>query len=55
MKKMIFAAAALAASPALAHSGAHLHPHGAGTWLVVALAALTVVGTMVVVQIRGRK
>lgn len=38
MTRMLAPAFALTASPALAHSGAHLHPHGAGNWLTVALA-----------------
>ena len=29
--------AALLPAAALAHPGAHLHPHGAGDWLTVAL------------------
>ena len=28
----------LLASPAAAHTGAHLHPHGGGSWLAVVLA-----------------
>ena len=38
MTRLLAPALTLAASPALAHSGAHLHPHGAGNWLTVALA-----------------
>jgi len=34
-------AIALTAGPALAHGGAHLHPHGSESWLPVILAALT--------------
>ncbi|SFG40388.1 hypothetical protein SAMN04488020_102122 [Palleronia marisminoris] len=28
----------LFALPAAAHDGAHLHPHGSGSWLIVVLA-----------------
>lgn len=31
---------ALAASPALAHGGAHLHPHGIGVAFVLVLAVV---------------
>ena len=30
----------LASEPALAHDGAHLHPHDAGSWLAIAAAAV---------------
>ncbi|MDA7427995.1 hypothetical protein PGB28_05965 [Primorskyibacter aestuariivivens] len=36
--KILGLMAAVSATPALAHSGAHLHPHGSGDWLTVALA-----------------
>ena len=52
MKYVLTPIAALTGMPAFAHSGAHLHPHGAEAWLVVAIAAVTVVGTMALV--RGR-
>ena len=55
MKYVLPPLAALTAFPAFAHSGAHLHPHGAESWLVVALAAVTVVGTISLVRIRGGK
>lgn len=55
MKHAISILAMLAASPAFAHSGAHLHPHGAVTWIAVTLAALTVGGTMALVHVRRRK
>ncbi|WP_417724303.1 hypothetical protein [Salipiger sp.] len=42
MKILSLTLAALAATPALAHSGAHLHPHDGASWLVIA-AALGVV------------
>ncbi|MBT8153200.1 hypothetical protein KMP13_04710 [Epibacterium ulvae] len=32
-------AATLTAGPALAHGGAHIHPHGAETWIAAAIAA----------------
>lgn len=52
MKYVLTPIAALTAMPAFAHSGAHLHPHGAETWLVVVLAAVTAVGTMTFVRSR---
>ena len=55
MKYVLTPVAALPAMPAFAHSGAHLHPHGAETWLVVAMAAATVVGTMTFVRSRVGK
>ncbi len=33
-------AAIATASPALAHGGAHIHPHGAGTWIALACAGV---------------
>ena len=38
MNRMLAPALALTASPALAHSGTHLHPHGADNALMIALA-----------------
>lgn len=44
----------LVATPAAAHEGAHLHPHGAGeVWLGLALGAAAVVAGLLVV--RGRR
>ena len=43
----------LFASPALAHSGAHMHPHGVEGW-VVGLAIIAVAGTIAAVA-RARK
>ncbi len=37
MTRYIIPALTVTAGPALAHSGAHLHPHGSGDWLTVAL------------------
>ena len=51
MTRILALAFALAASPALAHSGAHLHPHGAGNWLTVMLA-LGVIGLAAVLMAR---
>ncbi|CUH75323.1 hypothetical protein [Tropicibacter naphthalenivorans] len=31
-------AGVVAAGPALAHEGAHLHPHGSGSWVSVVVA-----------------
>jgi hypothetical protein len=55
MKYALSSIATLTAVPAFAHSGTHLHPPGAESWLVVALAAVTVVGTMTLVRIRAGK
>ncbi len=55
MKTAIFVSVLFGATSAAAHSGAHLHPHGVGDWLIVALAACVVAGTMVLVRLRGRK
>lgn len=55
MKPTIAALATVTATPALAHSGAHLHPHGSGNWLIVVLAAVTVGGTLAFAHFRGRK
>lgn len=51
MTRMLVPAFALTASPALAHSGAHLHPHGAGNWLTVVLA-LGVIGLAALLMAR---
>lgn len=51
MTRMLVPAFALTASPALAHSGAHLHPHGAGNWLTVALG-LGLIGLAAVLMAR---
>lgn len=32
-------ASTFTAGPALAHGGAHVHPHGAETWIALAIAA----------------
>lgn len=39
-------ALALTAGPALAHGGAHVHPHGAEVWIALILAAAVVGGTI---------
>lgn len=44
---------ALSASPALAHNGAHIHPHGAETWIALAVVAVIAVGCLSL--LRGRK
>jgi hypothetical protein len=43
----------LAASPALAHSGAHLHPHSVEGW-IVGLAVL-VIATAATLAVKARK
>ena len=36
---LALATVTLAASPALAHDGAHVHPHGSEMWIALAFAA----------------
>lgn len=40
----------MVASAAAAHEGAHLHPHGAGSWLTLLAAAALVVVAVVVAR-----
>ena len=42
--------AVLFATPALAHPGAHVHPHGGDIWLVAAL--VLVAATVLAVKLR---
>ncbi|MEE4237157.1 MAG: peptidase M23 [Anderseniella sp.] len=49
---MIAAAASLFATPALAHDGAHLHPHG--TELVWSLLAMGLAAACAVWLVKGR-
>lgn len=42
---------ALLASPAFAHNGAHLHPHGVEGW-VVGLGLLVLIGGAIAVRVR---
>ena len=48
---------ALLAGPAVAHPGAHVHPHDGASWLTVAasLAVLAVAGGVAVSRVRSRK
>ena len=55
MKYLAFMLAILAAPAAFAHAGAHLHPHGADSWLALVLAAVTVVGVLAVARAKARK
>jgi len=44
------------ASPALAHSGAHIHPHEAASWLPLVLGLTAIAGSSVLAYARsGRK
>ncbi|SLN35351.1 hypothetical protein TRL7639_01664 [Falsiruegeria litorea R37] len=47
--------ATLAASAALAHGGAHVHPHGAEAWLALALLSVPVAGALAYLRHRSRK
>ncbi|AUR05386.1 hypothetical protein PhaeoP72_03459 [Phaeobacter inhibens] len=44
LRPALFTLLLLIGSPALAHSGAHVHPHGAETWLLAALVATVIIG-----------
>jgi len=58
MKYLAALAATLSlASPAFAHAGPHLHPHGAGEWLTVSifLAIVAAGGGLVYYRARNRK
>ncbi|MBF9042677.1 peptidase M23 [Rhodobacterales bacterium HKCCE4037] len=51
MTRLLPVALALVATPALAHPGAHLHPHGGESWLIIALAlALATVATILIAR-----
>ncbi|KEO50899.1 hypothetical protein [Thioclava pacifica] len=53
MKPLFFALLAmLAAGPALAHDGVHMHPHGFENVLALALIAAAVWGLVVVMKLR---
>lgn len=43
---------ALCATPGLAHSGAHLHPHGLDSAMLIAIAALGAAAAYTVVKVR---
>ena len=47
----------VAAGPALAHSGPHLHPHDGASWLAVAgaLAVMALAGWLALARARTRK
>lgn len=57
MKTLLIALATLAASPAVAHEGAHVHPHGSEAWLALVLlsVSVSVVGTLAYLRHRSRK
>ncbi len=57
MKRLpaLASAIALTAGPALAHDGAHLHPHGSESWLPLILAAVTIGGAAALAYARSRK
>ncbi|MCV2876855.1 peptidase M23 [Rhodobacteraceae bacterium XHP0102] len=50
----IFVLALIVASPAAAHEGLHLHPHGAEPWMV-ALGALGAIGLAALIMTDRRK
>ncbi len=51
---VLFVLALSAASPAIAHDGLHLHPHGAEPWMV-ALGALGAIGLAALIIMDRRK
>ncbi len=55
MKKCLFAFIALSASPAIAHPGAHVHPHDGASWLAVvgALVVITAATGVAVAKARS--
>jgi hypothetical protein len=53
MKKLIVAGVLGLASPAWAHGGAHVHPHGAEGWLMVVAALVVIAGAVSIA--RGRR
>ncbi|MFC3616195.1 hypothetical protein ACFORG_20840 [Lutimaribacter marinistellae] len=51
MTRYILPALIVTAGPALAHPGVHLHPHGAGDWMTVAIGlAFTALAVFLVVR-----
>lgn len=43
------------ASPALAHSGAHIHPHEVSSWLPVVLGLTAIAGASVLAYAQNRR
>jgi len=43
------------ASPALAHDGAHLHPHAANSWLPVVLGLAAILGAATLAYIQRNR
>ena len=43
----------LLATPAVAHPGAHIHPHGGSSWLIVSIG-LSVIALSVALAWRGK-
>ncbi|WP_164860743.1 hypothetical protein [Parasedimentitalea marina] len=43
------------ASPALAHGGAHLHPHAANSWLPVVLGLAVILGAATLAYIQRNR
>ncbi|MGI1661217.1 hypothetical protein ACRDNQ_03165 [Palleronia sp. KMU-117] len=53
MKALSILAPLFAAAPALAHEGAHLHPHGIdAAWLFLALPVIGVAAALAVARMR---
>ncbi len=58
IKRGFLAACAMGgAGPALAHAGAHVHPHDGAAWLAVvaALSVAAVAGGLALMRVRRRK
>jgi hypothetical protein len=54
MRPLTAFAAIIAASPALAHPGAHLHPHGAGNWLPLIIGSSLVAAAALFALMKSR-
>ena len=52
MKPVLALLSLMLASPAWAHDGVHLHPHGAESWLPVILGSLLIAGAAVLARVK---
>ncbi|WP_167740400.1 hypothetical protein [Parasedimentitalea huanghaiensis] len=55
MKTLIFLPLIAFASPALSHSGAHIHPHEASSWLPVVLGLTAIAGATALAYARSSR
>lgn len=55
MKPVVIALVTLAAAPAFAHTGVHMHPHASdASWLAVLAAGLVIAGSLVALRARSK-